>query len=34
MRPAADAVEIDTTRLDVDQVVEQIARLVRARQHA
>ncbi len=34
MRPAEDAVRIDTTRLAVDDVVEQIAELVRARAHA
>lgn len=31
MRPAEDAQEIDTTHLQVDQVVEQIEQLVRAR---
>jgi cytidylate kinase len=31
MQPAEDAVRIDTTRLDVDDVVEQIEALVRAR---
>jgi cytidylate kinase len=31
MRPAEDAQEIDTTHLEVEQVVEQIERLVRAR---
>ncbi len=34
MRPADDAVEIDTTHLSVDEVVERIVRLVRARQPA
>jgi cytidylate kinase len=34
MRPAADAVEIDTTDLDVDDVVAQIEQLVRARSAA
>jgi cytidylate kinase len=31
MRPAEDAVEVDTTGLDVEQVVERIAALARAR---
>ena len=31
MRPAEDAEQIDTTDLDIDQVVERIERLVRAR---
>jgi cytidylate kinase len=31
MRPAEDAIEIDTTDIDVDDVVEQIEQLVRAR---
>jgi cytidylate kinase len=31
MQPAEDAIRIDTTRLDVDDVVEQIEALVRAR---
>ena len=30
MRPAADAHEIDTTKLEVDDVVDQIEELVRA----
>jgi cytidylate kinase len=34
MRPAADAELIDTTRLDIDEVVERIEELVRARQPA
>jgi CMP/dCMP kinase len=34
MRPAADAIEIDTTDLDVDDVVERIEQLVRARSAA
>jgi cytidylate kinase len=34
MQPAADAVQIDTTGLDVDDVVDQIEQLVRARQPA
>jgi CMP/dCMP kinase len=34
MQPAADAVEIDTTDLDVDDVVAQIEQLVRARSAA
>jgi cytidylate kinase len=34
MRPAPDAVEIDTTRLDVEQVVNEIEQLVRSRQPA
>jgi CMP/dCMP kinase len=32
MRPAEDAIEIDTTELHVDEVVERIERLVRERQ--
>ena len=32
MRPADDAIEIDTTELHVDEVVERIERLVRERQ--
>ena len=34
MRPAEDAVQIDTTELDVEDVVSQIEELVRARQPA
>jgi CMP/dCMP kinase len=34
MRPAEDAEVIDTTSLDVEDVVERIERLVRERQHA
>jgi len=34
MRPAADAVQIDTTDLEVDEVVEEIAALVLTRQTA
>jgi CMP/dCMP kinase len=34
MRPAEDAIQIDTTDLDVDDVVAQIEELVRARQPA
>jgi CMP/dCMP kinase len=34
MQPAADAVQIDTTELDVDDVVDKIEELVRARQPA
>ncbi len=34
MRPAEDAIRIDTTELDVEDVVEQIEELVRARQPA
>ena len=34
MRPAADAEQIDTTRLEVEDVVERIVELVRARQPA
>jgi CMP/dCMP kinase len=34
MRPAADAEQIDTTALEVDDVVDQIERLVRERQPA
>ena len=34
MRPADDAVEIDTTDLEVDDVVARIEELVRARQPA
>jgi cytidylate kinase len=34
MQPAEDAIEIDTTELHVDQVVERIERLVRERQPA
>jgi cytidylate kinase len=34
MRPAADAIEIDTTELHVDEVVARIERLVRERQPA
>ena len=34
MRPAEDAIEIDTTELDVEDVVAQIEELVRARQPA
>jgi cytidylate kinase len=34
MQPAADAVQIDTTLLEVDEVVEQVAALVRERQPA
>ncbi|TML35085.1 MAG: (d)CMP kinase [Actinobacteria bacterium] len=34
MRPAEDAIQIDTTGLDVDDVVDQIEELVRARQPA
>ncbi|HET7554473.1 MAG TPA: (d)CMP kinase [Gaiellaceae bacterium] len=34
MRPAEDAIQIDTTALDVDDVVAQIEELVRARQPA
>jgi cytidylate kinase len=34
MRPAEDAIQIDTTELDVEDVVEQIEELVRARQPA
>jgi cytidylate kinase len=34
MRPAKDAIEIDTTDLDVDDVVAQIEQLVRARSAA
>jgi cytidylate kinase len=34
MRPAEDAIQIDTTELDVDDVVAQIEELVRARQPA
>ena len=34
MQPAADAVQIDTTGLDVENVVDQIEQLVRARQPA
>jgi cytidylate kinase len=34
MRPAEDAVQIDTTELDVEDVVAQIEELVRARQPA
>jgi cytidylate kinase len=32
MRPAADAIQIDTTALDVDEVVARIEALVHARQ--
>ena len=32
MRPAEDAIQIDTTALDVDEVVARIEELVRARQ--
>jgi cytidylate kinase len=31
MQPADDATEIDTTNLEVEQVVEQIEQMVRAR---
>jgi CMP/dCMP kinase len=34
LRPAPDAVELDTTGLSVDEVVERIARMVRAAQSA
>jgi cytidylate kinase len=34
MQPAADAVQIDTTGLDVEDVVAEIEQLVRARQPA
>jgi cytidylate kinase len=34
MRPAEDAIQIDTTDLDVENVVDQIEQLVRARQPA
>ena len=34
MRPADDAIQIDTTELDVEDVVDQIEELVRARQPA
>jgi cytidylate kinase len=34
MQPAADAVQIDTTDLDVDDVVDRIEQLIRARQPA
>jgi cytidylate kinase len=34
MRPAEDAIQIDTTELDVEDVVNQIEELVRARQPA
>jgi cytidylate kinase len=34
MQPAPDAIEIDTTDLDVDDVVAQIEQLVRARSAA
>ena len=34
MQPAADAVQIDTTDLDVNDVVDQIEQLIRARQPA
>jgi cytidylate kinase len=34
MRPAEDAIQIDTTGLDVADVVDQIEELVRARQPA
>jgi CMP/dCMP kinase len=34
MRPAEDAIQIDTTELDVEDVVAQIEELVRARQPA
>ena len=34
MRPAEDAIQIDTTELDVEDVVDQIEELVRARQPA
>jgi cytidylate kinase len=34
MQPAADAIQIDTTDLDVEDVVDQIEELVRARQPA
>jgi cytidylate kinase len=34
MRPAEDAVQIDTTELDVEDVVARIEELVRARQPA
>jgi CMP/dCMP kinase len=34
MRPAEDAIQIDTTDLDVEEVVDQIEELVRARQPA
>src|SRR4029077_11932160 len=34
MRPAEDAIQIDTTELDVEDVVSQIEELVRARQPA
>jgi cytidylate kinase len=34
MRPAEDAIQIDTTELDVEDVVDQIEQLVRARQPA
>jgi CMP/dCMP kinase len=34
MRPAADAEQIDTTSLEVDDVVDHIERLVRERQPA
>jgi cytidylate kinase len=34
MRPAEDAIQIDTTELDVEDVVSQIEKLVRARQPA
>ena len=34
MRPAEDAHQIDTTELEVDDVVDQIVELVRARQPA
>jgi cytidylate kinase len=34
MQPAPDAVEIDTTDLNVDDVVDRIEQLIRARQPA
>ena len=34
MQPAGDAIQIDTTGLDVEDVVGQIEELVRARQPA
>ena len=34
MQPAEDAIQIDTTDLDVEDVVDQIEELVRARQPA
>ena len=34
MRPAEDAIQIDTTDLDVEDVVDQIEELVRTRQPA